>query len=44
MKFLLELFLGDKNEEGERVTDVAMAFDLSIVNTFFVKRPNDIVT
>ena len=36
--------VGEKNEEGERVTDVAMAFDLSIVNTFFEKRPNHLVT
>ena len=35
---------GEKNEEGERVTDFAMAFDLSIVNTFFEKRPNHLVT
>ena len=32
--------VGEKDEEGERVTDFAMAFDLSIVNTFFEKRPN----
>ena len=31
---------GEKHEEGERVTDFAMAFDLSIVYTFFEKRPN----
>ena len=36
--------VGGKNEEGERVTDSAMAFDLSIVNTFFEKRPNHIAT
>ena len=35
---------GDHNEEGERVTDFAMAFDLPIVNTFFEKRPNHVVT
>ena len=29
--------VGEKNEEGERVTDFGMAFDLSIVNTFFEK-------
>ena len=32
-----------KNVEGERVTYFAMAFDLSLVNTFFEKRPNHIV-
>ena len=31
-------------ERGESVTDFAMAFDLSIVNTFFEKRPNHLVT
>ena len=36
--------VGEKNEEGERVTDFAIAFDLSIVNTFFEKRPNHLVT
>ena len=36
--------MGEKNEEGERVTDFAMAFDLSIVITFFEKIPNYIVT
>ena len=36
--------VGEKNEEGERVTDFAMAFVLSIVNTFFEKRPNHLVT
>ena len=35
--------VGEKNEEGVRVADFAMAFDLSIVNTF-KKRPNHIVT
>ena len=35
--------MGDKNEEGERVTDFAMAFDLSIVNTIFEKRSNHLV-
>ena len=32
--------VGEKNEEGERIKGFAMAFDLSIVNTFFEKRPN----
>ena len=27
--------MGEKNEEGERITDVVIAFDLSIFNTFF---------
>ena len=36
--------VGEKNEEGDSVTDFAMAFYLSIVNTFFEKRPNHLVT
>ena len=36
--------VGEKNEEGERITDFAMAFHLSIVNTFFEKRPTHLVT
>ena len=36
--------MGAKNEGGERVTDFAMAFDLSIVNTIFEKRPTHLVT
>ena len=36
--------VGEKNEEGERVTDFAIAFDLSIVNIFFEKTPNHLVT
>ena len=32
--------VGEKNGEGEMVTDFAMAFDSSIVNTLFEKRPN----
>ena len=36
--------VGEKNKEGERVTYFAMAFDLSIANTFFEKRPNHLVT
>ena len=33
--------VGEKNEEGERVTDFAMAFDFSI---HIEKRPNHLVT
>ena len=36
--------VAEKNEEGERVTDFAMAFDLSIVNTFFENSPKERVT
>ena len=36
--------VGENNKEGEMVTDFAMAFDLSIVNTFFEKRPDHVVT
>ena len=36
--------VAEKNEEGERVTYFAMTFDLSIVDTFFEKRPNHILT
>ena len=41
----MSLFRGTQSvKEGERVTDFAMAFDLSIVDTFFEKRPNHLVT
>ena len=36
--------VGDRNEEGERVIDFAVAFDLALVNTFFEKRQNRLVT
>ena len=36
--------VGEKNEEVEMATYFAMAFDLSIVNTFFEKRPHHLVT
>ena len=34
----------DRNDEGEKIVDTAMAFDLAIVNTFFEKRVNQFVT
>ena len=37
-------WLGSGREEGGRVNKFAMAFDLSIVNTFFEKRPHHLVT
>ena len=36
--------VGEKNEEGERVIDFAMAFDLALVNTFFEKRVSQLIT
>ena len=34
----------DMNDVGENIVDTAMAFDLSIVNTFFEKKVNQLVT
>ena len=34
----------DRNDEGEKIVDAAMAFDLAIVNTFFEKKVNQFVT
>ena len=34
----------DRNDEGEKIVDTAMAFDLAIVNTFFEKKVNQFVT
>ena len=34
----------DRNDEGENIVDTAMAFDLTIVNTFFEKKVNQFVT
>ena len=34
----------DRNDEGEKIVDTAMAFDLAIVNTFFEKKVNQLVT
>ncbi len=34
----------DRNDEGENIVDTAMAFDLTIVNTFFEKKVNQVVT
>ena len=36
--------MGEKSDEGEMVTDFAIAIDLSIVNTFFEKSKQHIVT
>ena len=36
--------MGDRNDEGEKIVDTAMAFDLAIVNTFFEKKVNQFVT
>ena len=32
--------MGERNEGGERVIDFAVAFDLTLVNTFFEKKAN----
>ena len=34
----------DRNDEGEKIVDTAMAFDLAIGNTFFEKKVNQFVT
>ena len=34
----------DRNDEGEKIMDTAMAFDLAIDNTFFEKKVNQFVT
>ena len=36
--------VGEKSEEGERVTDFEMAFYLAIVNTVFEKIINHLMT
>ena len=36
--------MGDRNDEGVKIVDTAMAFDLAIVNTFFEKKVNQFVT
>lgn len=36
--------LGDRNEEGERIADYARALDLAIVNTYFDKKKEHLVT
>ena len=36
--------MGEMNEEGERIIDFALAFDLAICNTFFQKRHDHYVT
>ena len=36
--------IGDRNLEGERMVDFAMASDLAIVNTFFTKKMEHLVT
>ena len=35
--------MGERNEEGERVIDFAVAFDLALVNTF-EKKANRLIT
>ena len=34
----------DRNDEGEKIVDPAMTFDLAIVNTFFEQKVNQFVT
>ena len=36
--------VAERNEEGEKIVDSAMAFDLAIVNTFFKKHDSQLVT
>ena len=36
--------MGDRNDEGEKIVETAMAFDFAIVNSFFEKKVNQFVT
>ncbi|XP_068209255.1 craniofacial development protein 2-like [Palaemon carinicauda] len=36
--------LGDRNLDGERVMDFAVAFDMGVINTFFEKQPKYFTT
>ena len=36
--------VGDRNLEGERIIDFCVAFDMAVVNTFFKKRMEQLVT
>ena len=36
--------MGDRNDEGGKIVDNTMAFDLTIFNTFFEKKVNQFVT
>ena len=36
--------VGERNEGGERVIDFAVAFDLALINTFFEKKMNRLIT
>ena len=36
--------LGERNQEGERVVDLALSFDLAICNTFFKKKVSQYMT
>lgn len=36
--------MGNNNEEGDRITDFALATDMAILNTFFKKEDNQLIT
>ena len=36
--------VGERNKGGERVIDFAVAFDLALINTFFEKKMNRLIT
>ncbi|XP_066947036.1 craniofacial development protein 2-like [Macrobrachium rosenbergii] len=36
------LGMGERNEEGEGIIDFAVAFDMALINTFFMKKDCDI--
>ncbi|KAI5739350.1 hypothetical protein M8J77_018157 [Diaphorina citri] len=36
--------VGNNNEEGDRITDFALATDMAILNTFFKKEDNQLIT
>ena len=36
--------LGDRNQDCERVMDFAVAYDMTVINTFFEKQPKYFAT
>ena len=36
--------MGEKNDEGERILDFSVSFDLAIVNTWFEKKESQCMT
>jgi hypothetical protein len=38
------LGVGNNNEEGDRITDFVLATDMAILNTFFKREQNQLIT